>query len=125
MSKHHCYHLVLTKQDRHAIDFVGDRYKHGRDLFKLLNKADWKIAELGVPFTAESKDLIEGYKVHDLDDIEWYGDYDIMFFINESLAWEIQELIESEVKANNSYQNMALFSEALQCKLLEFCDRII
>lgn len=121
MSKHHCYNLVLTNSERRAIDFVGDRYCHGYDLFKILLNAEWKRVELGNPSTVPDN-AIDGYKEIQDDDISWSGDYDIMFQLKEYLAWEIKCIIDSEIKVN---KRLALFSESLQCKLLEFCKRIV
>lgn len=121
MSKSHAYYLLLTKQERDAIDFVGHRYAHGCELYMALLDATWRIATLATPHS-ETENIIQGYKVSEFIDAEWDGDYDIMFEMNESTAWEIKELIDEEMKSNKS---LALFSESLQCKLLEFCERIV
>jgi len=121
MSKHHCYNLVLTNSERRAIDFVGDRYFHGYSLFRILLNADWKRVELGNPLTVPDH-AIDGYKEIQDDDISWRGDYDIMFQFKEHLAWEIKTIIDSEIKI---HKRLTFFSESLQCKLLEFCERIV
>jgi len=65
---------------------------------------------------------IDGYKEIQDDNVSWGGDYDIMFQLKEHLAWEIKYIIDSEIKIN---KKLAIFSESLQCKLLEFCERIV
>ncbi len=121
MSKHHYYNLVLTNSERRAIDFVGVRYCHGHYLFKILLNAEWKRVELGNPLTVPDH-AIDGYKEIQDDDISWRGDYDIMFQFKEHLAWEIKTIIDSEIKI---HKRLTFFSESLQCKLLEFCERIV
>jgi len=65
------YKLVLTAEDRQAIDFVGDRYGHGYTLFLEL--------------------------VSCMDDSEdWDSHVDIEFTIPEHVAWRCQSLIEED-----------------------------
>ena len=39
------YTLTLTRPERAAIDWIGDRYSHGHDLYLQLCRADWGDAE--------------------------------------------------------------------------------
>jgi len=66
------YKLTLTKAERDAIDWVGGRYPHGDELFRLLT-LECKLRPFGS---------------------EWTDANDIEFEIPEWVAWEIQELIE-------------------------------
>lgn len=65
------YTLTLTSGERHAIDWVGNRYGHGNDLCLLL---------IG---------CIRG-------DEEWGQEGDITFEIPEGTAWAIQEIAEED-----------------------------
>ena len=65
------YTLTLTKDERKAIDWIGDRYPIGHDFYKLLIQA--------IP-----------------EDMEWGCDDDITFQIPENLAWLMAEIIECE-----------------------------
>lgn len=117
MSKYHHYQLLLTHSERQAIDFVGDRYRHGDDLYDVLINSIWnKVKENQV-----NENAIPGYSLID-EDIEWNGDYDIMFLISEHISWEIKDIIDAEIKDNKA---LTLFDDNLQCKLIEFCNRII
>jgi hypothetical protein len=63
------YKLILTHQERRAIDFVGYRYPNGDDFCKLLLEASWEL------------------------DVDWSDPTDIIFEIPEHLAWEIRDLL--------------------------------
>jgi hypothetical protein len=66
------YRLTLTAAERSAIDWVGNRYRHGDELYRLL----W----------AESR--------QSPDDADWDDPRDIEFAIPESVAWTIGEIID-------------------------------
>jgi hypothetical protein len=68
------YKLTLTAEHRQAIDWVGHRYSHGSELFRLL----W----------AECQP--EG------NEIDWESAEDITFELPEHIAWEVHELIERD-----------------------------
>jgi hypothetical protein len=65
------YTLTLTRDERRAFDWVGDRYNAGR------------VAELLIGCITEGQP-------------EWDEDGDITFAIPEHVAWEIQDLAEEE-----------------------------
>jgi len=65
------YNLTLTLSERSAIDFVGYRYPHGDDLFKLLIQCDTTPA-----------------------DHCWNDPFDITYIIQASTAQDIFELLE-------------------------------
>lgn len=65
------YTLILTKSERDAFDWVGDRYFTGEETKKLLLDC-----------------LPEG--------VEWDSDKEITFNIPEHIAWEIENLAERE-----------------------------
>lgn len=90
------YKLTLTRSERKAIDWVGYRYAHGDDLYKLL----WgrSIANDGA-------------------EVEWDDDIDISFAIPEHIAWEIREACEED--------NLECFSSELVSKLVDFCNKIV
>lgn len=64
------YKLTLTKSERSAIDWIGDRYSHGHDLYKLL-------------LTCPS-------------DEQWDSHGDVTYQIPEHVAWQIGEMGESD-----------------------------
>jgi len=63
------YTLKLTAADRRAIDWIGNRYRHGDELFSLL----WLDCKQG--------------------DANWYSDQPSRFDIPEHVAWHIVEII--------------------------------
>lgn len=65
------YSLTLTKSERDAIDWVGYRYRHGDELYKLLCECQWTP-----------------------DDLDWDSELDITFSIPEHIAWTIGEIID-------------------------------
>lgn len=92
------YYLTLSKKDRDAIDWIGNRYSHGNDLFRALNNC----------------------QLHDeVDDAGWNWDDEVSltFSIPESLAWEISDIIDSD--------DLACFSSELRNKLYEFQANIV
>lgn len=64
------YTLTLTKEERKAIDWIGNRYNHGDDFYNLLMKC-----------------VFEGY---------WDFNEDITFLIPEHIAWMINKSFEDE-----------------------------
>lgn len=91
------YHLTLTHDERAALDWVGGRYPHGHDLYKLL----W------VESTANP------------DDADWDSPNDIEFAIPEHVAWQI-----GEMGSEGNYQ-WDCFAEPLSRKLTDFCMQIV
>lgn len=65
------YELTLTKSERAAIDWIGNRYRHGDELYRLL----W-VESTQTP-----------------DDVDWDADCDVQFRIPENVAWTISEII--------------------------------
>lgn len=94
------YRLTLTKNDRKAIDWIGDRYSHGHDLFKLICQADWEVNE--------ELPILE---------FDWESDLDMTFVLPEILAWELQDLLEDS--------HFECFSGELVAKLLNFMGAIV
>lgn len=75
-----CYKLRLTIGERKAIDWVGDRYAHGNDLWEILTDThDWEFHT-----TQEDDDTDWG----------WLSDVDITFTLQEYQAWAIQGIAE-------------------------------
>lgn len=68
------YQLTLSRAERQAIDWIGNRYWNGNELFTLL----WCDSS------------VEG------NTDEWDAPEDITFMIPEHVAWIIQENAESE-----------------------------
>jgi hypothetical protein len=91
------YHLTLTAGERKAIDWIGNRYDHGHDLFKLL----W----------------VESYAAPNSADWDYAGD--ITFSIPEFVAWDIRDMGE-----RNNYL-WDCFAPELVNKLNAFCDKIV
>lgn len=65
------YTLTLTLAERKAIDWIGHRYRHGTELYRLL----WAQSE------QEGED-------------DWDADADITFHVPESVAWTVAEIID-------------------------------
>lgn len=86
------YQLILTLAERQAIDWVGNRYAHGHDLYRLL----W----------VESNPA---------PDVDWDSDCEITFAIPEHVAWQIAEM---GAECNYLWD---CFSEELSAKLTDFC----
>lgn len=66
------YVLVLTREERKAIDWVGGRYEHGDKLYSVLCAAVWSPEES-----------------------DWDSLGDITFTIPEHVAWRVGEIIEA------------------------------
>lgn len=71
------YTLTLTKAEREAFDWVGDRYATGNEVAELLCDCIPDGIEWG-------------------DDGDWNCDKDVEFKIPEHIAWQIKELAEEE-----------------------------
>lgn len=89
------YTLKLSYAERKAIDWIGDRYTHGDDLFKLL--------------TADG--------VVQTEPAEWLDLTDIEFQIPEYIAWDIANLIQ--------YSLLDCFSDTFARKLRDFALRVV
>ena len=92
------YKLTLTASERQAIDWIGNRYSHGDDLFDLLCEVEW-----------------EGIKKD--EDWGWFCEKDITFLIPENIAWQISDLLQ-----NSLYE---CFAPELVEKLTNFCAEVI
>lgn len=91
------YHLTLTADERKAIDWVGYRYEHGDDFYKLLIQTSMK----------NSKG----------EDVDWDYEGDITFEILEHAAFEIQQLLwDSQFEC---------FAEPLVRKLVDFIGQSV
>jgi hypothetical protein len=86
------YELTLTHGERAAIDWIGNRYSHGDDLFRLLMEAE------------------------QVGDDDWDSPNDILFRMDEPLAWEVKEIISGP---------MECFGPELWDKLRDLSDRIV
>lgn len=89
------YKLTLSADDRSAIDWVGNRYSHGDDLFKAIMGGD-----------SENK-----------SDCWSESEGDITFILPEAIAWDVTDIINGS--------NLDCFGEALCRKLRSFADRIV
>ncbi len=90
------YELTLTHAERAAIDWIGNRYHNGNDLYLQL----WVYSTV-VP-----------------DDVDWDGEADLTFHIPEYVAWKIKEQAEAEGFA------WPCFSEELAWKMTSFIHSI-
>lgn len=94
------YKLTLTPAERSAIDWIGNRYAHGNDLYSLL---------LGCECPQFSED----------DDFDWDCGEDIEFHVPEFIAWSI-----GEMGRENDYL-WDCFADELAKKLTDFCMAIV
>jgi hypothetical protein len=90
------YQLTLTQSERHAFDWVGDRYCAG-DVSRLL--------------------LTKCQRQPDI--AEWDDTEDITFLVPEHVAWQIRDLAEEEEFL------WPCFAPELTNKLNEFCFNIV
>ena len=91
------YELVLTSADRQAIDWIGDRYSHGYDLFKLL----WNVDTISTP-----------------DDVDWES--------NETIIFSLPKHIVQKILRNAEEEDVpwSCFSDELANKLNDLIERI-
>jgi hypothetical protein len=73
------YKLLLTKEERKAINWIGDRYRHGNDLYDLLMSEDVSMSA----------------------DCSWDDDCTLLFKIPEHIAWNICEIINEGLDCFN------------------------
>jgi len=91
------YILTLSAADRAAIDWIGNRYAHGDDLFKLL----WSECH------------------HRPEYADWDYSGDISFEVPEHIAWAINEIGEEGAYCWDC------FADDLSTKLTEFCMNVV
>ena len=91
------YTLTLTPAERSAIDWIGYRYNHGDQLYRILQR------------------LCDSFPV----EASWDDPRDITYRIPEHAAWEIKSLCEPDDYA------MDCFGPDLRSKLIDFCSNIV
>lgn len=91
------YNLTLTADERKALDWIGDRYSHGHDLYKLL----WTHCE---PQDNEE---------------DWDSPNPITFEVSEDVAWQICAIGEE------CEYRWDCFAPKLAEKLTNFCVSIV
>lgn len=89
------YTLTLTAGERKAIDFVGGRYDHGDEMFRMLNRVKCRQ-----------------YESHNWDD-----DVDFTFEFEEFEAWDFRDTFDES--------DFELFADSFRSKLYVFMDSII
>ena len=94
------YKLTLTKEDRKAIDWIGDRYSGAPALFRA-----WQRVE-----TDENR--------------AWNDDGDFNLVIPEHVAWDIRQAADED--AQGDYASLwPCFAPSLRDKLNAFLDSIV
>lgn len=93
------YTITLTKAERNAFDWVGDRYNAGEVARLLTSGGMWGV---------ESE-----------EDVEWDDDEDITFFIPEHVMWEILNM------AHEEDYSWPCFSRVLREKLNSLCEQVV
>lgn len=96
------YKLILTREERKAIDWIGDRYSNGDAFYKLLMNSD-----------------VKWLKSPEDPDLSWDDDTDITFIVPEVLAWQIADKLAED----DSF--CPCFSDELKQKLQVFLDSIV
>lgn len=104
------YKLILTHDERRAIDWIGNRYATGDDFRSKLWKCYWRFPEMD--------NGIDNVIPGDFDE-DWNLSKDIEFKIPENIAWEIRELFEQDELT------FPCFSDELKSKLIEFYYNIV
>lgn len=96
------YKLTLTRSERKAIDWIGDRYRHGHELYTLLCRGEWTIED----------GTLSG---------DWDCENELTITMPEHVAWEVRDLIE------DSSEGVILPCLAIDfcVKLVTFCDCIV
>ena len=95
------YTLTLTSADRKAIDWIGNRYRHGDELYSLL----WSECD---------QHAIPDSNGNPSDD--WDSPQPIRFDIPENVAWQIVEIIG---------EGLDCFSRDLCSRLWEFAGQVV
>lgn len=107
------YRLTLTQSERAALDFVGYRYRHGDDLYRLL----W------VECTCKYLHPQTGALMVDIDadgnEIQWDSQVDFEFDVPEHISWEIMQIKDDDCGDWTS------FDANLATKLNDFCNKIV
>ena len=88
------YQLTLSRSERRAIEWIGNRYANGDNLYSLLCDADWGNCR------------------------QWDEPQDITFTFHENVAWGMLDIREAEDG------HWPCFSPELACKLNVFCETI-
>lgn len=91
------YTLTLTHEERKAIDWIGNRYSNGDDLYRMI----WGRSEQSP------------------NDVDWDSPCDITFKIPENIAWNIRDNAKSE----DGY--WPCFAKELADKMQTFIDNIV
>lgn len=91
------YNLTLSAGERQALDWVGGRYPHGHDLYRLL----WGACQPAG------------------NELDWDSSHDIAFRIPEHVAWQIAAMSEE------CEHRWDCFAPALAAKLEELCGKIV
>lgn len=92
------YQLTLTREERRAFDWIGDRYPSGKWYYILIG-----CIPNGMP--------------------EWDDQGDITFLIPEHKAWELRELAELDTEGNHGM--FPCFSNELHGKLIDWIMTIV
>jgi hypothetical protein len=90
------YQLTLTRDERRAFDWVGDRYHAGT-----------------------ISDLLRMYCTVTDDAFGWDDDVTLTYVVPEWVAWQINDLAELE---NHAWP---CFGEELKAKMVDFCGKIV
>jgi hypothetical protein len=98
------YALTLTREERKAFDWVGDRYSTGTEFKRHL-----------VVDCHQYRNCNEEY----CDCKEWDKEGDLTFYVPQPVAWELQELAEED---NFTFP---CFSDGLRTKLNEFLSKVV
>jgi hypothetical protein len=89
------YSLTLTGSERRTIDWIGNRYAHGDQLYDVLRRCKYDPA------------------------LAWTDDCDITFDIPEHKAWQISDI------ADASWHRWDCSGPALASKLEDFISKIV
>ena len=107
------YKLTLTPDERAALDFVGYRYLHGDELYRLLwVESSWAALHPQTGAVLAGVDL-------DGNEIQWDSKVDLEFRVEEHIAWQIQQIRDDDAG------DWTCFAPRLKEKLNEFCDKIV
>lgn len=96
------YKLTLTPAERRVINWIGDRYRHGHELYSLLCRGDW---------TVEDGEL----------SADWDCANDLTISLSENVSWEVRDLIEDTFNETG----LACFDDSLRFKLYDFTNVIV
>ena len=103
------YDLILTLGERKAIDWIGNRYVHGNELYHILQACHQQVISDDVD--------VDDSEFMPTDFGSWDGNCTIRFCFQEHQAWQVKDLLQDT--------QLECFDDDFAAKLHKFIDDII